>query len=200
VRSAAALGARVGVRVTVQRSNYRQLPQFVTLTRQLGAQQLSFVAVDVANPHAFARGEQFAPDLALQPHDLPILEQTIDSLERGCVADFHSGLIADSPRKLRRIHQYFAALCGLASYPPVHCNVFDYSAVVGATGRISPCFFIAGPPQPHGFSQFERSLNSDDMIGLRARIRSGARAECARCVCSLWREPQQRQVADFLMR
>lgn len=200
VRSAAALGVRLGVRVTVQRGNYTQLPQFVTLARELGAQQLSFVAVDVASSHAFGRQGDCVSDLALRPPDLPVLERVIDDMERSCAADFHSGLIADSPRKLRRIHQYFAAVCGLASYPRVHCNVFDYSAVIGATGHVSPCFFISGPPQPGAAAHLGQSLNSDDMIGLRDRIRSGARPECARCVCSLWREPQERDVTDFLMR
>lgn len=200
VRSAAVLGARLGLRVTVQRANYRDLPQFATLAGELGAQQLSYVAVDVANPHAFARRDDFSSDLALRPPDLPVLESIIDDMERSCEAWFHSRLIADSPRKLRRIHQYFTAVCGLASYPPVHCNVFDYSAVISATGRVSPCFFISGPPQPHCRGQLERTLNSEEMIGLREQIRSGGRPECARCVCSLWREPQQRQAADFLMR
>jgi Fe-coproporphyrin III synthase len=200
VRAAAACGGRVGIRVTVQRANYRQLPQFVSLTRELGAQQLSFLAVDVANPHAFGRQDDFRSDLALQPEDLPILEQIIAGLERNCAADFRSGLIADSPRKLRRIRQYFAGVCGLAGYPPVHCNVFDYSAVVGATGQVSPCFFIAGPPAAPGQRPLADALNGEHMVALRQRIRTGGRAECARCVCSLWREPHERRSADFLMR
>jgi MoaA/NifB/PqqE/SkfB family radical SAM enzyme len=200
VRAAAAAGASLGVRVTVQRANYRQLPQFVTLARELGARQVSFVAVDVANPHAFGRLSDFGSQLALQPDDLPVLEQLVDSLERDRAADFRSGLIADSPRKLRRVHQYFAAVCGLAAYPPVRCNVFDYSAVISATGRVSPCFFIPGPAQDVGRGELAQILNGDSMITLRDNIRSGGRPECARCVCSLWREPQQRAVSDFLMR
>ena len=200
VRAAAAAGASLGVRVTVQRANYRQLPQFVTLARELGARQVSFVAVDVANPHAFGRLSDFGSQLALQPDDLPVLEQLVDSLERDRAADFRSGLIADSPRKLRRVHQYFAAVCGLAAYPPVRCNVFDYSAVIGATGRVSPCFFIPGPAQDVGRGELAQILNGDSMITLRDDIRSGGRPECARCVCSLWREPQQRAASDFLMR
>lgn len=98
------------------------------------------------------------------------------------------------------MHQYFAAVCGLAAYPPVRCNVFDYSAVIGATGRVSPCFFIPGPLQPPGGTGLAQALNSDPMVVLRERIRSGTRPECAQCVCSLWREPQQRATADFLMR
>lgn len=199
-RAAATAGAPLGLRVTVQRANYRQLPQFVTLARELGAQQLSFVAVDVANPHAFGRLDDFSSNLALQPDDLPVLEEIIDCLERDRGADFRSGLITDSPRKLRRIHQYFSAVCGLAAYPPVRCNVFDYSAVIGATGRVSPCFFISGPAQDISRGGLAQALNGDAMIALREEIRSGGRSECARCVCSLWREPEQRAVSDFLMR
>lgn len=200
VKAAARAGAPLGLRVTVQRANYRQLAAFVVLARELGARQVSFVAVDVANPHAFGRGADFGSDLALLPQELPVLEQILDDMEHDLAADFHSGLIADSPRKLRRIHQYFSALCGLAAYPSVRCNVFDYSAVIGATGRVSPCFFIPGPPQAVGGNDLRQVLNADPMIALRERIRSGERPECARCVCSLWREPQERAVADFLMR
>jgi Fe-coproporphyrin III synthase len=199
-RAVAAAGAPLGVRVTVQRANYRQLPRFIELARELGAQQTSFVAVDVANPHAFARRDDFAADLALERADLPVLGQLLERLECEYQADFNSGLIADSPRKLRRMHQYFAAVCGLGAFPQVRCNVFDYSAVIGATGRVSPCFFISGPPQPAGPGELAEVLNAVPMRALREAIRTGARAECARCVCSLWREPEQRAAADFLMR
>ncbi len=199
IRALAQAGTPISVRVTLQRANYRQLPQFVQLTRELGAQQVSFLAVDVANPHAFGRLDDFSIDLALQPQDLPVLAQLLDGMERDYAADFRSGLIADSPRKLRRIHRYFAAVCGVATHPPVHCNVFEYSAVVGATGRIDPCFFIAGAARLAG-SDLGAVLNSDSMRALREELRSGTRPECARCVCSLWREPQQRDVADFLPR
>ena len=75
-----------------------------------------------------------------------MLEQILDDLEREHAEDFRSGFIAESPRKLRRIHQYFAAVCGVAPYPPVRCNAPEFSAVIGGAGRVSPCFFISGPP------------------------------------------------------
>jgi MoaA/NifB/PqqE/SkfB family radical SAM enzyme len=200
IQAAARTGVPLGLRVTVQRANYRQLAAFVALAREFGARQVSFVAVDVANPHAFGRGADFASDLALLPRDLPVLEEILDAMERDLAADFRSGLIADSPRKLRRIHQYFSAICGLAAYPAARCNVFDYSAVIGATGRVSPCFFIPGPPQAIGRNDLAQVLNAEPMVALRERIRAGERPECARCVCSLWREPQERAVANFLMR
>jgi MoaA/NifB/PqqE/SkfB family radical SAM enzyme len=198
IRAVAQAGSPVTVRVTVQRSNYRQLPEFVVLARALGAQQVSFLAVDVANPHAFGRVDEFATDLALQPQDLAVLEDILERMEREQAADFRSGLIGDSPRKLRRIHQYFSAVCGLAEYPPVRCNVFEYSAVIGATGRVNPCFFISGPPAVVLRDDLGDVLNSDSMMALRESLRSGTRPECARCVCSLWREPEHRVVSDFL--
>ena len=199
IRAVAQTDRSVSVRVTLQRANYRQLPRFVDFARELGA-QVSFLAVDVANPHAFARQDDFTRNLALQPQDLPVLAGILDTLEHEHAGDFRSGLIADSPRKLRRIHQYFAAVCGVAPYPAVRCNVFEYSAVIGATGRVSPCFFIAGPRGALWRDDLEEVLNQASMSALRESIRAGKRPECARCVCSLWREPDRHAVQDFLPR
>jgi len=199
MRAAVQAGTAVSMRVTVQRANYRQLPQFISLARALGVQQVSFLAVDVANPHAFARRGDITGGLALQPGDLPVLAALLDSLESE-QADFQSGLIAESPRKLRRMHQYFSAVCGLAPYPQVRCNVFEYSAVVGASGQVNPCFFISGPQTGQARAGLEAVLNQDSMVALRGDIRTGRRAECARCVCSLWRESNERAVTHFLPR
>ena len=200
IRAAAQSKTPVSMRVTLQRANYRQLPHFVRLARELGVHEVSFLAVDVANPHAFARQNGFTHDLALQPPDLPLLAGILDELEHEHASEFRSGLIANSPRKLRRIHQYFAAVCGVAPYPAVRCNVFEYSAVIGATGRVSPCFFITGPPGSIWRDSLEELLNHATMSTLRASIRAGERPECARCVCSLWRDLDRRGVADFLPR
>lgn len=189
IRAAAAAGARVTVRVTLQRANFRQLAAFVDLTRELGARQVSFLAVDVANPHAFARRDGFEADLALRPGEIGELEALIGTLERERREAFDCGLIAESPRKLRRIRQYFAAVCGLDDYPPVRCNAPEFSAVVDAEGRVSPCFFIAGPEGARVGDGLDRALNRPDMAALRSVIRAGGRPECTTCVCSMWREP-----------
>jgi MoaA/NifB/PqqE/SkfB family radical SAM enzyme len=198
IRAAAATGVPVGVRVTVQRANYRQLPDFIELAQRSGAHQVSFVAVDVANPHAFGRLDKFDGDLALQAQDLPVLEQLLARLERDFAAEFRSGFIAEKPHKLRRIHQYFAALCGTAEYPSVRCNAPEFSAVIGATHQVSPCFFIRGPANVPPQGDLEGVLNDEPMRALRQSIRSGGRRECATCVCALWRDPGSRAVSDFL--
>lgn len=188
IRAAAGTGVQVGVRVTLQRANYRELPDFVDLARQSGARQISFLAVDVANPHAFGRTDDFGADIALRPEDLPEFEQLLGALEQDHAEDFRSAFIAESPQKLRRILQYFAALHGQGAYPPVHCNAPEFSAVVDAKGQVQPCFFIPGPADAPLHGDLPSVLNSTGMGALRAAIRAGARAECATCVCSLWRD------------
>ncbi len=140
IRAATDAGASVNLRVTLQRANYRELPSFVTLARAAGARQVSFLAVDVANPHAFGRTDDFASDVALRAEDLPEFARLLDALERDHAEDFRSGFIAENPRKLRRILQYFAALLGQGEYPPVRCNAPEFSAVVGVNGKVQPCF------------------------------------------------------------
>jgi Fe-coproporphyrin III synthase len=189
IEACADAGVPAGVRVTLQRSNYRQLPRFIDLARRLRARQVSFLAVDVANPHAFGRNDDFADNLALSREDLAELGQILDAVERDHEDDFRSGFIAESPQKLRRIHQYFAALCSSAPYPPVRCNAPEVSAVIDAKGRVSPCFFIPGPANARWGRDLGETLNSDAMVDLREDIRVGKRPECTRCVCSLWREP-----------
>jgi radical SAM protein with 4Fe4S-binding SPASM domain len=77
----------------------------------------------------------------------------------------------------------------------VRCNAPEFSAVIGATGKVQPCFFISGPDEnvlagAGGFNDLSAALNSDHMTALRTSIRAGARAECNTCVCSMWRDPQ----------
>ena len=187
IRAAAAAGARVGLRVTLQRANYRELPRFVTLARELGVVQVSFLAVDVSNPHAFAREDEFSRGLALEPDDLPPLDALLEKLEREHAADFRRGFIAESPAKLRRVRDYFAALCGTGEFPPVHCNAPEFSAVVGVDGRVAPCFFIGAPAQAQTMG-LRAALGGESMKALRDDIRAGRRSECQRCVCSMWRD------------
>jgi Fe-coproporphyrin III synthase len=191
VQAAIAEGVPVGLRVTLQRGNFRELPEFVALARSARASQISFLAVDVANPHAFARRDTAHPDVALQPKDLLEFAAVLESVFQTCAADFQSGFIAEPPRKLWRILEYFTAVCGLGAYPPVRCNAPEFSAVVDAREHVHPCFFIAGPgvPGPREAAEpLANALNGPAMRALRADIRAGRRPECARCVCSMWRD------------
>lgn len=199
IRLATDEGASVSVRVTLQRANYRELPLFVDVARRAGARQVSFLAVDVGNPHAFGRTDDARPDVALHAEDLRVFEAVLNAFESEYAEDFRSGFIAESPEKLRRLWQYFAAINGAAGYPPVRCNAPEFSAVVGVTGHVQPCFFIPGPPAATAQTDLGEILNSESMMTLRADIRARKRPECARCVCSIWRSPATFADAGFLL-
>ncbi|MDP9010241.1 MAG: radical SAM protein [Pseudomonadota bacterium] len=200
IRAAATHGVPPGIRVTVQRANFKQLPTFVAMAKELGARQVSFLAVDVANPHAFGRTDDFGADLALRTEELPEFADVLRSMEQHHGEDFRSGFIAESPQKLRRIFEYFAAVRGQSEYPQVRCNAPEFSAVIGASGKVQPCFFISGPAESalRSIAQdggqerdLEGVLNSGAMTALRSAIRAGERAECKTCVCSMWRDPER---------
>jgi Fe-coproporphyrin III synthase len=164
----------------------------VTLARELGVRQISFLAVDVSNAHAFAREGEVGGGLALAADELPKLQALLSSLQHDHGDEFKSKFIAESPEKLARILQYFSALCGQAEFPIVKCNAPDFSAVITAELRMQPCFFIPGPESLAAGRDMGETLNDSSMLALRGSINAGERWECKRCVCSMWREPDSR--------
>jgi MoaA/NifB/PqqE/SkfB family radical SAM enzyme len=200
VRALAEAGSAVGLRVTLQRANYRELPRFVTLARELGACQVSFLAVDVRNPHAFARRAAAPSEIALEAQDIDELDGLLDALAREHAEELACGFIAESPAKLRRIRDYFAALRGLNEFPPVRCNAPEFSAVVDVEGRVAPCFFIPAAANAPRAPRLRQALASAPLRELRAAIRAGERPECGACVCSMWRDPAAIAQARFRQR
>lgn len=191
IRLAVAQGAWVSLRVTLQRANYRELPRFIELAAELGVAQVSFLAVDVSNAHAFARLDDVSQGLALTAQDLPVFDALIDEVDRAYAPLFRRRFIAESPARLRDLRRYFGALLGLNDFPAVRCNAPDFSAVVGVDGQVSPCFFIAGPAGQASGSSLAERLSSAALVGQRNGIRAGEHLECRRCVCSLHRTPQE---------
>ena len=199
IRAVATRGVPVTLRVTLQRANFGELPAFVTLAHELGAVQVSFLAVDVANPHAFARRAADLPlATALTLPEVGAFEAAVERLVADRGADFASGFIADSPRRLRHIGQYFRAVCGAGAYPPVRCNAPEFSAVIDAHGALHPCFFIPGPPEARATAALEGALNGAAFRRLRGDIRAGECAECRTCVCSVWHTGAELSPADRL--
>jgi MoaA/NifB/PqqE/SkfB family radical SAM enzyme len=199
IQAVASAGVPAGVRITLQRANYRELPHFVTLARALGTSQVSFLPIDVSNPHAFARRDDFSPELALRIEDIPVLDELLNDLESERAVDFRSGFIAESPAKLWRIRDYFVALLDRGSFPPVLCNAPEFSVVVHADGKVAPCFFISAPAAAPRAPDVVAALASEPARALRASIRAGERLECKKCVCSMWRDPATFAGERFLL-
>ncbi len=200
LRKCADAGIPITTRTTVQRGNFHELPQIIDAGRRAGVRKVSFLAVDVSSTQAF--GPRFDEDveiLPLLPHappspaltadDLPAFAAVLDRLERDYAADFASGLIAESPAKLRRLHAYFASLNGEGSFPPPRCNAPHLSAVIEVDGSLRPCFFLPRVGKL-GDGTLLDALNAPPALDMRTAYRTGQRPECARCVCSLYQGPR----------
>jgi len=179
IQSVVEKNAQVSIRCTIQRRNYRQLPELVELAHNLGVKQISFLAVDVLTHVAFARKQEIINNLALEQNDLLEFDRVLVDLFERFKDDFETGFIAESPNKLRRLRQYFAALHSLNDSPHVKCNAPRFSAVFTADGEIQPCYFISPSKK--------LDINDPALLSLRHDIRTGKRNECKTCVCSMYR-------------
>ncbi|MEQ1911133.1 MAG: SPASM domain-containing protein, partial [Vicinamibacterales bacterium] len=129
-----------------------------------------------------------ASDLALDREQIVEFADVIERTIVECAADFASGFISESPEKLRRIPQHYAARAGLAPYPTVACNAPYMSVVIEADGEVRPCFFhpsLGSIRRSTLASIIERQLPA-----FRGSLSVSENPICQRCVCSMktgWR-------------
>jgi MoaA/NifB/PqqE/SkfB family radical SAM enzyme len=173
----------VTARSTLHRANFRELPRLIEHARAMCVDQISFLAADVT-AHAFGRLDAPAEStLALTREEIAefgdVVERTIVDAE----ADFVSGFVAESPDKLRRLPQYYAALAGLAPFPPVECNAPYMSVVIEADGSVRPCFFhkAIGNVRDTALPELVRR----HLPHFRAGLDVGKNRVCERCVCAI---------------
>lgn len=196
IRLAKAEGLAVTTRTTIQRQNYREMPQMIRSALNAGADSVSFLAIDVSNPFAF--GERFDDSipvadttLALTHDDVTELSAIIDRLEVDFAEEFANKQIAESPAKLRRILvSYFRALLGEETFPPPRCNAPHFSTVIEVDGTLRPCYFLPAYGRLRRDDDLATMVNNDQARTLRADYASGQRPECAQCVCPLYKSPR----------
>lgn len=177
----------ISARCVIQRLNFADWPNIIDAAHQIGLDSISFLPADVSS-EAFNRpdlwAEERTEEVKLDEYQLPQLKAIIESLIINYAADFERGYIAESPAKIRRIYDYYAAFYGLTTFPPVRCNAPWVSTVVEADGTVRPCFFhrplgnIRETPLPE-------LLNSPSAIAFRQNLDLEVDPICRKCVCSL---------------
>jgi MoaA/NifB/PqqE/SkfB family radical SAM enzyme len=214
IREVRAGGLAVATRTTVQRANFREIPQIIEAAKHADVNRISFLTVDVSNVFAF--GPRFVRDpalaigsmgpgappehgpmaTALTPDDVRELSRVLDDVESRFAGDFASGRIAESPAKLRRMVDYFNAINGQGEFPRVRCNSPHISTVIEVDGTLRPCYFLpAYGKLSNGNSVLDNqslkaAINVKEALALRHAYRSGQRPECERCVCPLYKGPR----------
>ena len=177
---------RLIARSVVQRENYLQLEHTIAAARQLGFDELSFLAADVSSS-AFNRSEPWPAsrqaEVAVPAAELGALTQAIERAQAADPSSFSSGFVVGGAASLHRIDDYYRAVAGLAPFPDVRCNAPWVSAVLEPGGTLRPCFFHQ--PYAAADGQLTESLNSPSAISFRRHLDVRTNATCQRCVCSL---------------
>lgn len=182
---------RVTARCVLQRRNYFDLPNILAAAHAIGLDQISFLAADVTTT-AFNRavpwGKERAAEIALGRDEVSEFTRLVEHTIVSHAQDFTSGFIAESPEKLRRLPQYYAALNGEADFPGPVCNAPWVSTVIEADGTVRPCFFHAPLGNIHE-RPLEDILNSDGARAFRRALKVKTDPICRVCVCSLQLRP-----------
>ena len=207
IRLVRAGGIPVTTRTTVQRANFREIPQIIEAAKSVDVTSISFLTVDVSNPFAFGERFQSAdfraipliatmgadapiehgpPASALTADDVTELARILDQVESRFADDFATNRIAESPTKLRRMVSYFGAILNHDDFPRVRCNAPHLSTVIEVDGSLRPCYFLPRVGKVNG-TPLREAINSPDALELRRAYRAGERAECQSCVCPLYK-------------
>jgi MoaA/NifB/PqqE/SkfB family radical SAM enzyme len=174
-------------RCVIQRLNFADWPNIVDAAREMGLDQISFLAADVST-EAFNRPElwdvQRTVEVNLEPDQLPVMKSVLESLVIDHAADFENSFIAESPAKLGRIYDYYSALHGEARFPTVQCNAPWVSAVIEADGTVRPCFFHRPMGNIRDLPLLDL-VNRPEEIAFRQNLDLDRNEICRKCVCTL---------------
>ena len=178
---------RVTARCVVQKTNFNDLPNIVDAAHEIGLDQISFLNADVSTD-AFNRPDLWEDDkvkeVRLSRDEVDQFKEIIENLINTHSQDFKSDFIAESPEKLRKFYNYYAAFHGLCDFPTVTCNAPWVSAVIEADGSVRPCFFHAKIGNI-GDSTLTELINSPGSISFRKNLDTTTNPICKKCVCSL---------------
>lgn len=174
---------RVTARATLHRANFRDLIRLVDAAREMGVQQVSFLAADVSSRAFGPRNTEVMSGLVLNSNEVREFKEVVERCVRERAAEFAGGFIAESPDRLRRLPQYYAAILGEEPFPGNRCNAPSVSVVVEADGTVRPCFFHDAVGNIRQRSL--RDIVSKDLAAFRASWRPSSDAVCERCVCAL---------------
>ncbi len=177
----------VTARCVIQKENFEDFPNIVDSAHEIGLDQISFLAADVTTD-AFNRPEfwddEKVGEVSLSKEQLPVFKEVIDSLIQTHSKDFEDKFIAESPEKIKRFYDYYAAFCQITEFPKVRCNAPWISAVVEANGSVRPCFFhqVVGNIKAESLNEI---VNSERSISFRKNLDVDTNPICLKCVCSL---------------
>lgn len=179
---------RITGRCVLQRLNFRDFAEIIETAKELGLDQISFLAADVST-RAFNRDEPWQEEkkieIALSREESLELEQILEKTFVSHERMFSSGFVAESQEKLKRLAKYYQAFHQHAEFESPACNAPWVSAVIETNGDILPCFFH----RPYGNLKegFVSAVNGPEAVQFRKSLDVKSNPICQKCVCSLYR-------------
>ncbi|MBC7830031.1 MAG: radical SAM protein [Chitinophagaceae bacterium] len=178
---------KITARTVIHRLNFRNWAAIIDTANNIGLNQISFLPADVSS-HAFNREvlwtEPRQHEILIQEKELPELKAILELIVAAYKTEFDEKFIAETPDKLRKIYDYYAAFYGLNDFPYKRCNAPWVSAVIESDGTVKPCFFHEAignmREQP-----LDRILNSEEAIHFRKTLDMETNSTCRKCVCSI---------------
>ena len=182
---------KITARTVIHRLNFQHWPAIIESAKEIGVDQISFLPADVSS-HAFNREVLWTDQ---RQHEILIRENQLNDLKtiiENIIEKYSSGpgrqFIAESPEKLRKIYNYYAAFYSLNPFPYKKCNAPWVSTVVEADGTVRPCFFH--PPMGNiREDSLENIINSNESIRFRKELDINKDDTCVKCVCYLHLSP-----------
>lgn len=178
---------KISARTVIHRLNFRRWPAIVDAAKEIGLNGISFLPADVSS-HAFNRenlwDRQRQDQILLPEEELPELQSIIHYLVNENRHAFMTHFVAESPEKIQKIHDYYAAFYGQNPFPYKKCNAPWVSTVIEADGTVRPCFFH----EPMGNireNTLSDILNSKESIHFRKTLDMDTNETCVKCVCYL---------------
>ena len=174
-------------RSVIQRFNFKIFPEIISSAKEIGLNQISFLAADVSS-NAFNReelwGDERISEVALSPDETIHFEEILEMVIVENEVDFNNRFIAETPDKLRKIVQYYKALNGKGYLPEVICNAPWVSTVIESDGTVLPCYFHKPLGNIHQ-QTISEIINSTEAIKFRKNLNVATDSICQKCVCSL---------------
>ena len=178
---------KISGRCVIHKSNYKNWPAIIDAAKKLRLNRISFLPADVTS-HAFNRqvlwDEKKQHEVVPNINELEELKTIAEGLSVTHMADFETGFIAESPAKLFKIYEHYAAYYNLALPPFKNCNAPWVSVVVEADGNVRPCFFHEAYGNINNNS-LEELINSEKAVAFRKNLDISSNSTCVNCVCYL---------------
>jgi Fe-coproporphyrin III synthase len=178
---------RITARTVIHRINFRQWGPIIDSAREIGLDQISFLPADVSS-NAFNRevawSDQRQHEILPEENELPALNSVVQNILATYKSEFETRFIAESPEKLKKIYQYYAAFYRLNPFPFKRCNAPWVSAVVEADGTVRPCFFHEAMGNIRENS-LDSIINNEKNIQFRKDLDIDNNSTCSKCVCYL---------------